>query len=179
MLPGGPADITLRLMHEADLPAYKRLRDAMLARHPEAFTSDADTELRRSADSYGSRLTGGAGGACLFTLTAWRGDRLVGAITCEREPRLKVRHLVHIVGMMVADGLHGRGIGQALLLQALRLLRGDASLQQALLTVTACNAPAVRLYERCGFVRYGRLEGAIALPDGQLLDKDLMRLALR
>ncbi|MET0518825.1 MAG: GNAT family N-acetyltransferase [Burkholderiaceae bacterium] len=185
-LPG--PDCQLRLLREAELPAYKGLRDFMLARHPDAFTSDAETELRREADSYRSRLSGGANGGCLFTLAAWQGrpggpggldGQMVGAISCEREPRRKVRHIAHVVGMMVRDDAQGQGVGRMLLQQALRLLQGEPSLELAILSVTAGNQRAVRLYERCGFIRYGRLEGAIRFADGTLLDKDLMRRRLR
>lgn len=172
-------DCQIHLLTEADLPAYKDLRDGMLARHPEAFTSDAESELQREAGSYRGRLGGGGNGVGLFTLGAWFEDRLVGAISCEREPRVKVQHIAHIVGMMVSDDLHGHGIGRRLLDFALRLLQGEASLELATLSVTASNLGAVRLYERCGFTRYGRLEGAIKLSDGTLLDKDLMSRRLR
>ena len=43
--------------------------------------------------------------------------RLVGAIGCEREERLKVRHIGHVIGMMVRPQVRGQGIG-ALLLEA-------------------------------------------------------------
>jgi len=172
-------DCQIRHVREPDLPAYKALRDVMLAGHPEAFTSDAETELRRDAASYRPRLSGGAGGASLFTLGAWLDTRLVGAISAERESRAKVRHIAHIVGMMVSDEMQGQGVGRLLLDCALRLLQGDPSLDRVVLSVTASNGPALRLYERCGFVRYGRLEGAIKLPDGRLLDKDLMQRRLR
>jgi ribosomal protein S18 acetylase RimI-like enzyme len=173
-----PQDCEIRLLREADLPAYKRLRDAMLARHPDAFTSDAETEMKREPETYRSRLAGGANGASLFTLGACLGPRLVGAISAEREPRLKVRHVSHIVGMMVSDEMQGQGIGHLLLECALGLLRKDSTLEIATLSVTASNLGAVRLYERSGFLRYGRLEGALRLPDGSLLDKDLMMLRL-
>src|SRR6218665_647092 len=132
-------DCQIRLLRETDLPAYKALRDAMLARHPEAFTSDAETELQRDADSYRSRLSGGAGGGSLFTLTAWLDGRMVGAISAEHEARMKVRHIAHIVGMMVADEWHGRGIGRLLLDRALRLLEGEPRLELVTLSVTASN----------------------------------------
>ena len=45
------------------------------------------------------------------------------------------------------------------------------------LTVTAGNAPAVHLYERAGFRRYGRLERAICV-DGVYHAKDQRVLAL-
>ena len=168
------AGIALRLMREADLLDYKALRDAMLAGHPEAFTSDADTERQRDLASYRSRLAGGAAGATLFTLLALDGGRVVGAITCEREARRKVQHLAHLVGMMVADTHRGRGIGRALLDAALVRLQAVPELAQVTLSVTASNRAAVGLYESHGFVRYGCRPDAIRRPDGRRLDKALM-----
>jgi ribosomal protein S18 acetylase RimI-like enzyme len=178
-MPAALVDPVIRLMRAADLPAYKQLRDGMLAAHPQAFTSDAATELKRDADSYRSRLSGGGDGASLFTLCAWLGPNLVGAISCEHEARVKVRHIAHIVGMMVSNELHGQGLGRKLLERALTLLQGEPVLELVTLNVTSSNARAIRLYEACGFRRYGRLEGAIKLPDGQMLDKDLMCRRLR
>lgn len=178
-MPGIQIDPPIRLMRLADLPAYKRLRDGMLAAHPQAFTSDAATELKRDADSYRSRLSGGGDGSNLFTLCAWSEARMIGAISCEHEARVKVRHIAHIVGMMVSDDMHGRGIGRRLLERALALLEGEPVLELVTLSVTSSNTSAVRLYERCGFTRYGRLEGAIKLADGQALAKDLMSRRLR
>ncbi|MDR7295950.1 ribosomal protein S18 acetylase RimI-like enzyme [Pelomonas aquatica] len=168
--------IAIRPMREPDLLAYKALRDAMLAGHPEAFTSDAETESQRDLASYRSRLTGGG---TLFTLLALDGGRVIGALTCEREARRKVQHIAHLVGMMVADTHRGRGIGRALLADAVARMQALPDLAQVTLTVTAGNRAAVGLYESVGFERYGRLPDAIRLPDGRRLDKDLMHLRLR
>lgn len=178
-IPRLPPGCELRLLKAEQLPAYKRLRDAMLAGHESAFTSDAATELARSADSYRVRLGPGGSGPCLFTLTAWYGAGLVGAVTCERESRAKVRHTAHLVGMMVADDMQGQGLGRALLYGALRLLEREEGLEQVTLTVSSDNAAAVALYTSMGFVRYGRLPRALKLASGRYLDKDLMRLELR
>ncbi|RTL40081.1 MAG: GNAT family N-acetyltransferase [Burkholderiales bacterium] len=172
------ADVLIRPMVEPDLLAYKALRDAMLTGHPEAFTSDAETEGRRDLASYRNRLSGGAGGSTLFTLVALDGAHLVGAITCEREPRRHVQHLAHLIGMMVADTHAGRGIGRALLVQAIDRLKTTPGLAQVTLSVTATNRAAIGLYASQGFVRYGSLPDAIRLADGRRLAKDLMRLAL-
>lgn len=169
------AELTIRPMLEPDLLAYKALRDAVLSAHPDAFTSDAETERQRDLASYRSRLSGGQ---TLFTLLALSEGRLLGALTCEREPRRKVQHLAHLIGMMVADGHHGRGIGRALLADALARLRATPGLAQVTLSVTASNQAAVGLYASQGFVRYGCLPDAVRLPDGRSLDKDLMRLGL-
>lgn len=165
----------LRLMLASDLPAYKSLRDLMLTRHPEAFTSDAETETRRDLSYYQSRLSGGS---TLFTLLACEGSQLLGALTCEREPRRKVQHIAHLIGMMVVPRHQGRGIGGALLDDALARLRSEPGLAMVTLSVTRSNEGAVKLYESRGFERYGRLPGAIRLPDGRELDKDLMQRRL-
>lgn len=172
------AEVVLRAMLEPDLLGYKALRDAMLSAHPEAFTSDAETEGRRDIGSYRSRLAGGTGGGTLFTLLAVEDGRIVGALTCEREPRRKVQHIAHLVGMMVAESHRGRGIGRALLGAAIGQLQATSGLAQVTLSVTAGNRAAIGLYQSLGFERYGRLPDAIRLPDGRRLDKDLMRLRL-
>ena len=158
---------------------YKALRDAMLAGHPDAFTSDAETESLRDLASYRSRLAGGSSGGTLFTLLALDGARIVGALTCEREARRKVQHIAHLVGMMVSDTHRGRGIGRALLAATIARLQATADLAQVTLSVTTSNRAAVGLYESVGFVRYGRLPDAIRLPDGRRMDKDLMVLRLQ
>ncbi|WAC75623.1 GNAT family protein [Roseateles sp. SL47] len=171
--------LTLRLLTEHDLPAYKRLRDAMLAAHEAAFTSDAATELQRDAASYRHRLHPQAGGRALFTLGAWVDGELVGALTCEHESRLKVQHVTHLVGMMVADAHQGRGVGRELLGRALDMLRREPLLETVTLSVSAGNTPAMALYRRFGFTRYGHLPRALRLSNGRYVAKDLMSLDLR
>ncbi|MFG6490326.1 GNAT family N-acetyltransferase [Roseateles sp. BYS78W] len=172
------AEVSIRPMLEPDLLGYKALRDAILAGHPEAFTSDAETESLRDLASYRSRLAGGTNGGTLFTLVALDRGRVVGALTCEREPRRKVQHIAHLVGMMVADTHRGRGIGRALLAATIARLQATDGLAQVTLSVTTSNRAAIGLYESVGFTRYGRLPDAIRLPDGRRLDKDLMALRL-
>ena len=97
-----------------------------------------------------------------FVLGAWRGRRLVGAIGCEREARVKVRHIGHVIGMMVRPESRGRGIG-AMLLEACIAEARHAGLEMLTLKVTAENDSAVRLYERHRFVAYGTLERALKI----------------
>jgi RimJ/RimL family protein N-acetyltransferase len=169
-------DLRVRILRDSDLDAYKALRDRVLAHHEEAFTSDAATEAQRTAQSYRARLGSDVGGG--FTLGAWRGDRLVGAITCERDPRSKVRHIGHVVGTMVALDQQSQGVGRALLDALISRAHDDDELHQLTLSVTAGNQAAVRLYERAGFTRYGTLPKAIRV-GGRFFDKDLMVLNLR
>ena len=173
---GGPVpagSIVVRLMRAPDLAAYKALRDLMLSTHPEAFTSDAETELRRPPETYLARVAGAADGGWPFTLTAWQGERLCGAITCERDERVKVRHIGKIVGMMVHPEACGRGIGRTLIESCIALCLRRRGIEQLTLSVTSDSVAAIRLYERAGFVRYGCLERAVCI-GGRYHHKDLM-----
>ena len=167
----------VRPLQADDLPAYKALRDEMLTLHPEAFTSDAETERSKPASAYLARL-GGPTNDGSFTLGAWVGDELVGALTCEREARRKVRHIVHVVGMMVRASARGQGIGQALLAESIARARAADGIELVTLSVTASNTAAVALYRRAGFERYGQLPQAVKVGDSYH-DKDLMFLSLR
>ena len=168
---------TLRQLVPADLPDYKQLRDEMLARHADAFTSDASEERLKSAESYASRL-GTADASCgSFTLGAWAAQRLVGTITLQREARRKVAHVGLVSGMMVRSEVQGQGVGRALLAACIAACREAAGLERLTLSVTSSNDAAVALYGQAGFTRYGTLVHAIKL-DNRYFDKDLMVLAL-
>ena len=175
--PATGSALTVRELADTDLGAYKALRDHALAHHEEAFTSDAVAEATRTAQSYASRL-GRSDEGSTFTLGAFRADRLVGAVSCERDPRVKVRHVGHGVGTMVRTGEQGAGVGRALMEALLARAEADAELEQLTLTVTAGNAAAERLYERMGFVRFGTLPRAIRVGD-RYFDKHHMVRSLR
>jgi ribosomal protein S18 acetylase RimI-like enzyme len=166
----------LRLLTHADLPDYKLLRDRTLAAYPQAFTSDAEAESRRDAANYASRLGDALPPGGRFTLGAWRGPALVGAISCEREIRVKVAHIGQIVGMMVAAEAQGTGVGRSLLEACIVMARQTGGVEMLTLSVTAGNTAATRLYERAGFTRYGSLPRSIRV-GGAYHAKDLMVLA--
>lgn len=165
----------IRMMGAADLAAYKALRDLILAAHPEAFSSDAGVESRKPPETYLSRIES-ADGDGPFTLLAWQQGQLVGALTCEREPRVKVAHIGKVVGMMVHPSARAQGIGRALLDAGCERAR-QRGIERLTLQVTSGNQTAVRLYEGAGFVRYGRLLRALKLA-GRYHDKDFMVLEL-
>lgn len=172
-----PEAVVVRRLVPADLPAYKVLRDTLLASDPEAFTSDAQGESGKAPSGYLPRLGLDRPEGGQFVLGTWRGRDLVGAIGCQRDPRSKVRHIGHVIGMMVRREERSAGLGRALLDACIAEARRAAGLEMLTLTVTASNQRAVRLYEGAGFVRYGTLVRAIRL-DGRYLDKHLMALTL-
>jgi ribosomal protein S18 acetylase RimI-like enzyme len=169
--------VAIRRVGADDLAAYKLLRDTVLAAHPTAFTSDASESRQRTPESYRSRLGPARPEGGEFLLGAWADGSLVGAIGCERDARLKARHIGHIVGMMVLDDWQGRGVGRDLLVAALARARAAQDVEMLTLSVTTSNRAAIGLYERLGFSRYGTLPRAIRVA-GHYHDKDQMVLVL-
>lgn len=166
------AHATIRLLNDADLPAYKALRDVGLKNDPEAFTTDFDRASALPPATYATRL--GQPPDDHFILGAFDAQgAMLGAVVCEREARLKKRHEAALAGMIIAPGVRGRGIGKALLARFDELARQLPGLEQVVLSVTASNAHAVKLYQDAGFVRYGLQPRAIKL-DGRYHDKVLM-----
>lgn len=171
-------ELPVRLLVAKDANAYKALRDEMLAKFPDAFTSDGQADIVKPASSYLSRFLTSDGDPARFTFGAWLGDRLAGAISCERDQRVKVRHIGHIIGMMVRPETHGQGVGRALLRECIAQARAVRELEMLTLSVTSTNTAAIGLYESAGFVRYARLPHAIKIGD-TYFDKDQMVLSLR
>lgn len=183
--PAGPP--TIRRLGPADLTAYKALRDQALRLHPEAFTSDHESQRARTPESYLGRLglADPLGGS--FLLGAFTGsgeggaEQLLGSVGLERETRAKTRHIAWLIGLMVLPAHTGHGTGRALVEACVAEARRAAGLEMILLSVTASSLRVVRLYERAGFVRYGLLPRAVRLDDARGVrydDKAQMMLTL-
>jgi RimJ/RimL family protein N-acetyltransferase len=99
------------------------------------------------------------------------GDTIVGRLSVARDSHPASHHVADL-GLMVAAGYRRRGIGRALLEQAVTWARA-AGVHKLELHVFPWNEPAVALYESFGFVREG-LRFAHYLRDGAEVDAILM-----
>ena len=78
---------------------------------------------------------------------------LVGRLSISRDPHPASRHVADL-GLMVAKPARRRGVGWALLEQAVAWARAS-DVRKLELHVFPHNDPAIRLYEKFGFVREG------------------------
>jgi RimJ/RimL family protein N-acetyltransferase len=105
------------------------------------------------------------------TIVAERAGVLVGALG------VTVADGVAELGMMVADGHRGTGVGTSLLAACVDWARAQGAHKVAL-TVWPHNGPAIALYRRIGFVVEGRLRRQHRRRDGTLWDVLVMGLVL-
>jgi ribosomal protein S18 acetylase RimI-like enzyme len=88
-------------------------------------------------------------------IVAVEGGRVVGYVMVGRDRNPVTRHVASL-GLAVAADRRRRGIGTALLLEAIRWGRA-VGVEKLLLSVYPDNVPAIALYRRFGFVDEGRL----------------------
>lgn len=91
-------------------------------------------------------------------LVAEVGGRVVGACDVERG-NSEVTDFRGEVGIAIKDGYRSMGIGKALILEIIRRSRG--TYRMLTLTVFGTNKPALGLYKKAGFKKYGRLPGGM------------------
>lgn len=101
---------------------------------------------------------------------------MVGQLTLEGGKRRNVRHAATL-GITVADGWRGQGIGRRLMERAIDWSQAGGVLSRIELHVFTRNTNAIRLYESCGFVAEGTRRRAV-FRDGQYLDDMVMGLLL-
>jgi len=99
------------------------------------------------------------------------GGEVVGRLSVARDVHPASRHVADL-GLMVAAGHRRRGIGKALLDQAVRWAQ-ETGVTKLELHVFPHNEPAIALYDRFGFVREGFRRGHYRRGD-EILDAILM-----
>lgn len=154
------ATISVRARESRDLEAVHELLNC-----PGVVRGTLQLPLR-SLDERRERFAQRPPGA--HSLVAEFDGRVVGQLGLHVEQHPRRRH-VGGIGMAVHDDFQGRGVGGALLAAALDLADNWLGLRRIELQVYTDNAPAIRLYERHGFVTEGTLRD-YALRDGGCAD---------
>jgi RimJ/RimL family protein N-acetyltransferase len=98
-------------------------------------------------------------------------DGVVGRLSIARDHSPYSRHVAEL-GLMVAAGVRRKGIGTALMEEAMRWARG-AGITKLELTVFPHNEPAITLYRKLGFHEEGVLRRRYQI-QGRYIDAMLM-----
>ena len=170
-------DLTIRPVNESDARPFQDLRLRGLREHPEAFASSYEREVAYSMEFVAERLRRTAESRSNFTLGAFREEELLGLVGFYRKTGEKEEHRGHIWGMYVRSDEQGKGIGKALLADAVERARSLPGLGQIELCVVTRNKPARNLYASLGFASCG-IDPRALFVDGEYLDEERMVLIL-
>ena len=130
--------------------------------------TEAPVDLQRRRE----RMVREIEGRDVIVLVAEAGGVPVGQLGLHLAP-----YGVADLGMLVAAGWRGRGVGTALLDEAVRQAR-EAGAHKIALQVWPHNTAAIALYERFGFQREGHLRRHYRRRSGELWDAVVMGLPL-
>jgi ribosomal protein S18 acetylase RimI-like enzyme len=146
---------SVRSFNPSEWPIYKALRLRALEESPNAFGSTLALEIERPDTAWNERLKNAAssGQDCVF-LAEFEGTPS-GLVWAKADPN--ELSTVHILPMWVAPNARGRGIGDKLLRAAI-LWAKQYGASFVKLGATCGNTPAIRLYQRAGFVEIGATE---------------------
>ena len=150
----GRERFSIRRAQAGDATALVRLAEAVGA-EPEGWLISESGWRSVGAERRYLRAVRRHPDAAIFVAEAEAG--VVGRLSVARDPHPASRHVADL-GLMVAASHRSRGIGTALLEEAVRWARA-AGVRKLELHVFPHNEPAIRLYERFGFVREGFRRG--------------------
>jgi ribosomal protein S18 acetylase RimI-like enzyme len=166
-LPTAKGDVTIRYSQDGDAPALLAFINALSAERTFVLLQGEQLTLEQEEDWLRARLAEHAAGD-LVHLVVVAGDRVVGSAGVGRGKGIE-RH-VGTLGISLAADYRGLGLGsrllQAVLEEAECRLDG---LRMVQLHVFGNNELALRLYEKHGFIEFGRLPGGV-LYHGQYVD---------
>ena len=143
----------IRLLSQADAPAYLALRIEALEREPYAFARSPEDERAHSPEHRAARLQAKDDGN--FVLGAFTGTALVGMVGLVRDPSPKPQHKASIWGMYVSENARGQGLSRMLLYELIARARTYAGLEQLILGVGITQRRARVLYDSLGFEAFG------------------------
>ena len=154
----------IRELCQDDTESFLRLKQRGLTTDPDAFVATLDDDPQSYPEMVRERLRRASIESGDIILGAFEPD-LIGIIAITRETRIKRQHKADLHGMYLIPEHRGKGLGKALLAQALEMARRMAGLEEIQLIVATHNQDAVSLYERFGFVQVWTERAALKWKD--------------
>ena len=152
--------ITVRHTEPSDYEAFHKIFS-----QPRAVSGTAQLPFP-SAESWRKKLENPPPG--FYSLVACAGDEVVGNVGLHTFSSPRRRHVGNL-GMAVRDDWQNKGVGSALMQAITELADRWLNLTRLELEVYTDNAPAIRLYEKFGFIREGT-HRQYAFRDGIFVD---------
>ena len=153
----------IRVLTSADAAEYWWIRQDMLEREPEAFSSSAMEHLATTVEETAARI--GSDPVNSFIVGAFMDGELIGTAGFDRESRQKNCHKGYVRRCFVTERARGVGIGRMLLTALLERAAAIDGIEQVVLSVTTTKVAALKLYRSLGFESFGYEYGALKIGD--------------
>jgi len=133
----------IRLLKETDSSAYSELWRTALEEQDEFFRISIQDEPSPQIQTEFSKES--------FTLGAFINGDLLGTVSIQRNTQTKLNHKALLFRMFVHSSASGKGVGKALVNEAITQTKSIQGLRQINLTVLDVNPRAIHLYNSAGF----------------------------
>jgi RimJ/RimL family protein N-acetyltransferase len=152
----------IRTLTLDDAEAYFAIRTEALDDSPRAFGASPAAFRERGIEGAAKMIEPVEGER--FVVGAWLDGRLVGTVGFMRGSG-KTWHGGYVWGVYVSPTARQIGLGAAMMLEAIRLMRAFEGLERATLDVDSESPGAVRLYEKMGFRSFALERNALKVGD--------------
>jgi ribosomal protein S18 acetylase RimI-like enzyme len=149
-------DFSVRQLGIGDRDSYFSFRLRALETYPQGFATSAEEWRNAPPDKIDALLLASEKNSDPILGAFTSNSELIGSLGLSRETRMAVQHKVSLVAMYVDPAFRRNGVGTQLVTEALELARQQPGLVLVRLVVDSENTDAVQLFERLGFVHYGR-----------------------
>ncbi|MCC6651989.1 MAG: GNAT family N-acetyltransferase [Candidatus Eisenbacteria bacterium] len=161
--------MTIQRLTPAHASAYRSLMLEAYDTRPVAFGTTSHEAAGFPMSWWETRTHDAPDSTCLV-MGVLDGDALMGAAGLLFEARERACHRATLFGMYLRPVLRGAGLGRMLVTATLDAARSRPGVRVVQLSAIEGNEGALRLYEKCGFVRYG-LEPMCFSSDGGWLSR--------
>jgi RimJ/RimL family protein N-acetyltransferase len=172
------SDVFVRQAEPRDAAAYIRLIKGILREQPPVDTPYDRSEFDPAPEAMAARIAAypATGNSLFLVAVDSKSERLIGVLTCAGGTLKADLHVTEL-GIYVEKGWRGRGVGAALMTDAVRWARAHPRIERVTLDVMTTNHTAIRLYEHFGFEREGIRRRAYKR-GGQPVDMLMMALVM-
>lgn len=161
-----------------DYDQFYALRLESLETCPEEFATDAEAWKNASRETINKLLVTSEERKDTPILGAWVDEKLVGLVGVNRDLRPSVKHKSTLWGMYVTLSHRKHGIGKALLVAIVSVLKEEPDLRLIRAVVTVTSTDAITLLKKGGFKIYGQEPEAKQL-EGKFYDQVYLWLPLK
>lgn len=155
-------NIMIRLLNLNDLDAFQEIRALSLKINPLSFGTAFEERRDRATVERSWRTQKEEEHFIMgYFDKSQEENPLVGFMGCIRMSKIKMRHKAEIMGVFVHPDCRRRGIAEQLFEASINKIRGIEGVQKINLTVSLPSIGALKLYQKMGFLEFGREENSM------------------